>query len=52
MSKYEEVEELKGRRDACSCGHKLFIIVPEESSNKLYCHCFMCGEVKYEVIKA
>ena len=51
MNKYTEVEELRNKRDACSCGHKLFIIVPQENG-ELNCCCFLCGEVKYVVVAA
>lgn len=51
MSEKSKIEELRDKRAACSCGHKLFIIVPcgngMESAN-----CFMCGEEKCVVVTA
>jgi hypothetical protein len=43
MSNYEEVEELRNKRLACSCGHRLFMIIPKENG-ELDAHCFMCGK--------
>ena len=51
MSKKSKIEELRSKRIACSCGHKLFIIVPKENG-ELGANCFMCGEEKYVVVTA
>ena len=51
MSNKSTINELRNKRSACSCGHKLFIIVPCENG-QFSANCFLCGEEKCVVVTA